>query len=666
MTIMSRPDADANSIDVRHPLLLPAPGRGRIERSVASARDWLFGRQASAGFWCEPLEGDTTVESYWIILDAFLGRRADDQSRALAQFIREQMLPDGGWPQYRGGPADLSVSCLSYLALKLAGYHADDAGLQRSRDMIVSLGGAERASTYVKYHFAMFGQCPWSGVPAIPPEMMLLPEKGPFTIYDMSSWSRTIFVPLSIIYAHRPVIKVAPERGVQELFTSDPGSSGLSSRRYRGLRFGGQSRAQTWEQAFFFVDHLLRLYERGAAALPLRKRALLRATAWMLERLDGSDGLSAILPAMANSIMALRCLGYANEHALVREQLGHLDCLLRQDERGKLRMQPCLSPVWDTLQSCHALIEAGVNATHPSLRKAASWLLAKQCRSPGDWSRKTLAMPGGWYFEGRNEPYPDVDDTCMALMVLRRARALEPEPEQAWALERGLAWMLAMQNEDGGWASFDRGNDKQWLVHVPFADHNAMIDPSTADITGRVLECLSHFPGFDAAHPVVRRALNFLRQEQESDGSWYGRWGVNYLYGTWQVLRGLRAIGDDMNQPCARRAVRWLLEHQNPDGGWGESIRSYDDVSHKGRGASTPSQTAWAVMGLLSAHSSDSQAVRRGVHYLLERQDSSGTWDEECWTGTGFPKVFYLNYHGYRHYFPLLALGQYQADRFGR
>jgi squalene-hopene/tetraprenyl-beta-curcumene cyclase len=309
------------------------------------------------------------------------------------------------------------------------------------------------------------------------------------------------------------------------------------------------------------------------------------------------------------------------------------------------------------------LIQSGVAADDPALRRAATWLLSKQTKKPGDWSHRNPAPPGGFYFEYRNEFYPDVDDTCMALMVLSHARANVAEAEQSEAMQRALQWMLNMQNRDGGWGAFDRDNDKQFLTYVPFADHNAMIDPSTADITARVLECLSHFPGYDVSHPVVQRAIAFLRREQAPDGSWYGRWGVNYLYGTWQVLRGLRAIGADMKTPLIARAVRWLLARQNADGGWGESIASYDDGELKGIGASTPSQTAWAMMGLIAADHAESPAVRRAVRYLVDRQDQAGTWEQALWSGTGFPRVFYLNYALYRHHFPLLALAQYRAAR---
>jgi squalene-hopene/tetraprenyl-beta-curcumene cyclase len=419
--------------------------------------------------------------------------------------------------------------------------------------------------------------------------------------------------------------------------------------------------ARAWRRLFFALDRVLKLYERLPGSGVVRARALKRAAAWMIERFEDSDGLSAILPAMSNSVMALNVLGYADDHPLQREQMQYIDDLLMKRGDQVLRMQPCVSPVWDTVLSCHALLQSEVDPQDPHLRRAASWLLSKQTRGRGDWSARNPAEPGGWYFEYRNEFYPDNDDTSMALMVLAHARAHEPEAVQRTATERGLAWMLGMQNRDGGWAAFDRNNDKQFLMHVPFADFNAMIDPSTADITARVLESLSHYPGFGASHPSVLRALEFLQRDQCPDGSWYGRWGVNYLYGTWQVLRGMRAIGANMQTPSVERAVRWLLEHQNADGGWGESIASYDFPDRKGIGATTPSQTAWALMGLIAAHQIRSPAVQRGVRYLLDNQDDAGTWREDFWTGTGFPKVYYMHYPMYRHYFPLMALGQYRA-----
>jgi squalene-hopene/tetraprenyl-beta-curcumene cyclase len=625
---------------------------GRVDACIAAASDWLLARQEPAGFWCGELEGDTTLESYMILLEAFFGRRDSAKVKDLARVIRDEMLPAGGWSQYAGGPADLSVSCLSYFALKVAGEAGDDPAMRRSRDAILALGGVEGANTYTRYHFALFGQLPWTDVPAIPPEMLFLPAISPFTIYDMSSWSRTIFIPLAILWARKPTVPLPAACGAPELFRTaagmgaPPGSSPDAP--------GG------WKKLFLRVDRFLKQWERMPGAGALRARAVKRAEAWILERLQDSDGLSAILPAMANSVLALRTLGHADDDPVLVQNLAHLDDLTIRDESGALRVQPCLSPVWDTVLASSALLQAGIAPDSPALARAADWLLGKQTKRKGDWAARNPAPPGGWYFEHRNEFYPDVDDTCMALIVLSYGAGTVGDVARADAVRRGMAWMMGMQNSDGGWGSFDRDNDKQWLTEIPFADHNAMIDPSTADITGRVLECLARFPGYSPAHPAVSRALEFLRRDQTTEGCWYGRWGVNYIYGTWQVLRGLGCIGEDMRAPYVRRAASWLRERQNSDGGWGESIASYDHPGEKGVGVSTPSQTAWAVMGLVAAGEADSSAVRRGVSHLIERQHG-GTWEQTPWTGTGFPRVFYLNYQYYRHYFPLMALAQYRA-----
>ncbi|HVZ85958.1 MAG TPA: squalene--hopene cyclase [Polyangia bacterium] len=656
-------------------LLVPAPPRARVDAAIDAARGWLLGQQTADGYWQGELEGDTTLESYLILLETYFNRRSSAKVQDLARVVRAEALPSGGWAQYLGGPAELSVSCLSYFALKVAGDPAGAPHMRAARAAIRALGGVGRANTYTRQHLALFGQVPWDSVPAVPPEMLFFPKKAPFSVYDLSSWSRTIFVPLSIIWAKKPVVTLPPGCGVPELLED---AAALGQDRV--------PRRPDWKTAFGGLDRLLKLGEHVPGSRLLRRVAVARAGAWMIERLSDSDGLSAILPAMANSVLALSCLGYDERHPLVVEARRHLDDLLIGDETG-LRMQPCISPVWDTVLSLHALLQssedrlqnprtgsepAAMRSDRPSpssrdandapasaaaVARAVRWLLDKQTRKPGDWAVRNPVPPGGWYFERRNEFYPDVDDTCMALMVL--AQAPGGDAARAQAVQRGLTWMMGMQNEDGGWASFDKGNDKEWLTHVPFADHNAMIDPSTADITGRVLESLSHYPGYGVHHPAVARALGFLRRDQATEGCWYGRWGVNYLYGTWQVLRGLRAIGEDMDAVYVRRAARWLLGRQNADGGWGESIGSYDHLSQKGVGDSTPSQTAWALMGLIAAGEAAHPAVRRGVAHLLDSQ-KDGTWEQALWTGTGFPKVFYLNYHYYRHYFPLMALGQYR------
>ncbi len=547
--------------------------------------------------------------------------------------------------------------------------------MQRSRDAILKMGGVVKANTYTKYYLAFFNQYEWDHVPAIPPEMILLPKASPIHIYDMSSWSRTIFVPLGIIYALKPVCIVPPECQIDELF--------LGGRQHANLALQRDDKPVTWKNFFLLTDKALKIAQKFPID-PVRNFAIKKAEEWMIERFPMSGGLSAILPAMMNSVIALKCLGYPEDHELVKKGIHELDLLEIYDaETDSIRVQPCVSPVWDTCISVYALGQTGLSPDHPAMMKGASWLLSKQTSHPGDWQHKNPAPPGGWYFEFFNEFYPDVDDTCMTLMALNYANCgagfqpasgavqagtphhngWKPAAQQLQAMDRGLVWMLGMQNDDGGWASFDKGNDKEFLTKVPFADHNAMIDPSTADITSRVIESLSFFThkGYNLNHPVIQRGIEFIKRDQCEDGSWFGRWGVNYIYGTWQVLRGMKLIGEDMNKGWLRRGVEWFLHHQNADGGWGESIESYEKPETKGIGPSTASQTAWAIMGLISANQAESQAVRRGVKFLLDTQTPEGTWEETNWTGTGFPKVFYLKYHYYRHYFPMMALAQYRG-----
>jgi squalene-hopene/tetraprenyl-beta-curcumene cyclase len=638
--------ADAPLVSLGRPPL----DRAALGDAIARAQDWLLRRQDPEGWWRGELEADATLESYFILLRAFLGSLDDPKIAAYAIALRGKMLEGGGFAQYPGGPADVSISTLAYLALKIAGLPDHDPALRQTRQVIIACGGVERANSYTKYHLALFGQYRWQDVPAIPPEMIFLPAWGPFCIYDMSSWSRTIFVPLSIIYALKPVRELPRRCHLDDELRGRP----LPRPARPGLR-----------DVFLVTDAVLKAAER----LPfpwLRRRAVQLALQWIAARLEGSDGLGAILPAMTSTVIALCAAGHPMGHPLVAESLRHLaDLELRDEATGAIRVQPCLSPVWDTCLAVSALAQSGLPADHPALHGAARWLLSRQCLQRGDWAVRTPALPGGWCFEHRNDAYPDVDDTCMALMALGFVKfAPADDGDRLRAMDRGIDWMLAMQNPDGGWASFDRGNDKRWLTAVPFADHNAMIDPSTADITGRVLESLDRIGMIGRRQEAVTRAVDFLKRDQELDGAWFGRWGVNYIYGTWQAIVGLRRAGEPASAPCLRRAAAWLEAKQRRDGGWGESIASYEQVSARGHGESTPSQTAWALMGLRAAGRGESPSARRGLDYLLSSQTSDGTWSQRAWTGTGFPRVFYLNYHLYRHYFPLMALGQY-ADTDG-
>ncbi|MCS6852995.1 MAG: squalene--hopene cyclase [Gemmataceae bacterium] len=647
---------DLSSHEPRH----GQPWLAHLRQAVQQARQHLLGLQKEDGHWVGELEGDTILESEYILLMAFLGRERDPRVAKAARYILRQQLPEGGWNNYPGGPAELSVSVKAYFALKLAGHSADQPYMRRACEVIRSLGGASRCNSFTKFYLALLGQFPYANCPAVPPEMILLPRWFYFNIYAMSSWSRTILVPLSIVYAHKPVRRLPPESGIAELFLEPPTTPLWPHPPTR--------RWLTWTNFFLVLDQLLKQIDRLGPG-PIRRLALRRAEAWMRERFADSDGLGAIFPPMIYTVIVLRCLGYSERSPEWRWALQQLEALGIEDGET-LRLQPCLSPVWDTALSTIGLVDS-LHAVRPSpddkqviraaLDRSARWLLGREVHRRGDWSLANPHLePGGWFFEYRNAFYPDTDDTAMVLMALAKAgHAVTPDGRPA--AERGLRWLLGMQNSDGGWAAFDRDINRQLLTKVPFADHNAMLDPSCPDITGRALEALGHY-GYRLSNPQVQRAIAFLRRTQTSAGGWSGRWGVNYLYGTWQVLAGLRAIGFDMADPLVRRAVGWLCKVQQPSGAWGESCRSYDDPRWAGQGEPTASQTAWALLGLLAAGEAGSDAVRAGINWLLDHQRPDGSWHEGPFTGTGFPRVFYLKYHMYPVYFPLMALARYLLE----
>lgn len=633
---------------------IPPADMEQLDKGIDGSAQWLLNQQHDEGFWVAELEADTTLESYFILFKAFFGHRDDPKIPKYVKVIRECMLPEGGWAIYENGPPEISISVLTYFALKIAGVPADDPDMIKTRDVILELGGATKANTYTKFHLAFFDQYDWEHVPAIPPEMIFIPNIAPINIYEMSSWSRGIFVPLSIIYALKPVCPLPKECHVDELF--------VGGREHADLSLPRTEKVLSWTNFFLLTDKALKIAEKFPIQRA-RQAAMKKAEKWMTERFEASGGLGAILPAMMNSVLALRCLGYPEDHPLIVEGIRELDDLeIYEPEDDSIRIQPCHSPVWDTCIATYALATAGLDHTHEAIQKSLAWMLSKEVKRPGDWQVKNPSPPGGWFFEFENEFYPDVDDTIMVMMAMRNVCPERKNKAVDDAIGRGMTWVMGMQCEDGGWASFDRDNDKAFLTKIPFADHNAMIDPSTADITSRVVEMLATIAPetYTLSHTVVQRALHFIKQDQCKDGSWFGRWGVNYMYGTWQVLRGLRLIGEDMSKGYVRKGVEWFRAVQLPDGGWGERADTYDNPARKGLGPSTASQTAWALMGLMAAHQGDSQAVRRGIRYLLDTQREDGTWDEEEWTGTGFPKVFYLKYHYYRHYFPLMALAQYR------
>lgn len=616
--------------------------------ALERGRQHLLGLQNPDGHWVGELEGDTILESEYVLLRHFMGCLDADRLRKLAGTMRAKQLPSGGWALYPGGKPEVSASVKAYVALRMAGLPPEHPELERARTAILRLGGVTAANTFTKIYLAVFGQYDWDGTPVVPPELVLLPRWCYLNLAEISSWSRTILVPLAIISALRPRCPLPDGLTIDELFVG--GRHGPHRRLKRATGFW------SWRNFFLAGDRLLHFCERYRLT-PWRKRALKAAEAWMLERFRDTGGLGAIFPPIVNALMAMRCLGYPDDHPEVRGQWRELEAF-EIEEDDTLRVQPCVSPVWDTALAAMSLANAGLAPDDPALVAAADWMMDRRIRKKGDWAVKRPDAPvAAWYFEYANEFYPDIDDTAAVLMALAQSRSSTPEETRVYC-EQALEWMFAMQGRDGGWASFDVDNDRMIFSQIPFADHNAMLDPSTADITARVLEMLSHY-GIGLDDPRVRRAVDFLKRDQEPEGCWFGRWGVNYVYGTWQVLKGLSAAGEDMAQEYCQRGVQWLLSVQNPDGGWGESCDSYEDPSLKGQGPSTASQTAWALMGLMAGGRGDHPAVARGVEFLVRNQNPDGSWDEPWFTGTGFPKVFYLRYHLYRNYFPVFALGMY-------
>jgi len=611
--------------------------------------DTLLSQQNEQGYWWAYLTADTTLESDYILFQLWLDPPQDGVwkprhrpliDKAVRSILRRQ-LEGGGFNIYAQGPPEISATVKAYFALKLAGLDPEDPRMVKARECILSLGGIQAANSYVKINLSVFGLFPREFCPSVPPEMMLLP--GNF-IYQMSSWTRAIVIPLSIIHAMKPERPVPAGFDLKELFV--PGGTRWSWLKDREF--------MTWRNLFLSLDAMAKFWEKYGSTT-LRKRAILRAEQWMLERTKYSDGLAAIYPSMQYVIMALDLLGYAPDHPDRVEAQKQFDALM-VDGDEEIFFQPCFSPVWDTAIAGYALGESGC-ATPEALRKMADWLLTKEVRRKGDWSvKRPNVEPSGWYFEFANEFYPDIDDTAMVLLSLLHARASNSAAQEA-CVKRAVAWLLAMQSKDGGWAAFDVDNDWKALSYVPFADHNAMLDPSCPDITGRVLEALCKY-GLPSSHPAVRRGVDYLIRTQEQDGSWHGRWGVNYVYGTFLALRGLKAAGISDREAYVLRAGEWLRSVQNADGGWGESCESYNNHCFV-PAQSTPSQTAWAVLGLLAGGDETSSSLQNGVEWLIEHQGADGLWEESLSTGTGFPKVFYLSYHLYRNSFPLLALSGY-------
>ena len=644
-----------------------------VEDAVALSRDHLIGIQYPQGYWWGELESNPTMEAEYILLFHFLGIAKKDQIKRLANHIISAQREDGTWGQFYDAPGDLSTSTECYFALKLSGVSAEEPFMRRAREFILSRGGVPGTRMFTKIWLSLFGQYEWKGVPVMPPEIMLLPSWSPITIYDFSSWARATIVPLLILLDKKPVRSVPDYANVDELYPNPRSETDYSIKRPKKL-IG-------WEAFFFAGDTVLRQLEK-LPWNPTRSMAVQKAEQWILEHQEKDGSWGGIQPPWVYSLMALNSLGYPLDHPVITNGLAGFETFSIQESDTE-RVQACLSPLWDTCLSMIALLDAGVDPDDPALVKAGEYLVNEQIVMGGDWQVKAKDVtPGGWAFEFHNDLYPDLDDTSEVVMAINRIK-LPSEADKRKAIQRATRWLLGMQCANGGWAAFDKDNSKVLIARIPFADFGETIDPPSVDVTAHVLEMLGQL-GFTASHPAVEKALKYVLSEQEEDGPWFGRWGVNYVYGTGAVLPALASLGVDMKAPFVRKAVDWLMSHQNEDGGWGESCASYVDPSYRGRGPSTASQTSWAIMALLASGEAHNPATLRGVEYLVETQLESGSWDEPFFTGTGFPGYgigqrlngylssdergfqgaelpagFMINYHMYRDYWPLSALGRY-------
>ena len=622
-----------------------------MEVALGRAQSHLLRLQYPEGYWAGELEADASVSAGYVPLMYYLLGSVDPvRQQKVVNYARSKQNPDGSWSSHHGGPGDVSASIQVYFDLKLAGVSAEEPFMGRAREFILSKGGICRANIFTKIWLALFGQYPWKGTPALPPEVILLPNWFYMNIYEFASWSRATIVALTVVLTNRPTCPVPDWARVPELY--------LEPERRRDYSLGKIGNPFSWKSFFLMMDSLLKLWEKSPLK-PGRQRALRKAEEWIVEHQEADGSWGGIMLPWVYSLVALKSLGYPLSHPVMELGMKGLEGFIVEDE-STLRLQPATSPVWDTAWSVIGLWESGLPSGHPALQKAASWLLSQQITVGGDWQVKSPnTLPACWAFEFDNDLYPDLDDTAVVSRALRRVWLPEDhEAAKGRAIEGAIRWVTSMQSKDGGWAAFDRDNDKMILTQIPFADFMSPLDPTCADVTAHAVELL----GESNRDPVsLKKAIAYLKATQEADGSWYGRWGVNYLYGTGLVLAALVAAGEEPNQSYLQRACSWLAFRQKPDGGWGESCESYADSGWKGTGPSTPSQSAWALMGLMAAGQASSPPVERGIRYLLETQREDGSWEEEPYTGTGFPRAFYLRYDLYRAYFPLMALARYDA-----
>jgi len=626
-----------------------------LERAITAATDALLARQREDGHWVFELEADATIPAEYVLLRHYLGEPVDAALEAkIAVYLRRIQGAHGGWALFRDGDLDVSATVKAYFALKMIGDDPNAEHMRRAREALRARGGAERANVFTRIMLALFGFVPWRAVPMMPVEIMLLPKWFPFHLDKVSYWSRTVIVPLLVLMAQRPLARNAKDVHIDELFLGAPSKLGPAPK-------APQQKA-SWFWFFRGVDIVLRAIDPLLRRLGSRKRAINCAAAWVGERLNGEDGLGAIFPAMANSVMMFAVLGYPEDHpdrAIARKSI---EKLLVVHER-EAYCQPCVSPIWDTGLAAHALLEVGSERVVALAKKSLDWLVPNQILDVrGDWiARRPNLRPGGWAFQYANPHYPDVDDTAVVAMAMDRIQTVAAHQDFRPALERAREWIVGMQSDNGAWGAFDADNEFYYLNNIPFADHGALLDPPTEDVTARCVSMLAQFGERAETSKAQRQALDYLRRTQLADGSWYGRWGMNYIYGTWSVLCALNALGIDPADPTIRKAVDWLVAIQGPDGGWGEDGTSYKlDYSGHEQAPSTASQTAWALLGLMAAGEATSPTVKRGIDYLLRTQKTDGFWAEERYTATGFPRVFYLRYHGYAKFFPLWALARYR------
>ena len=623
-----------------------------IENAISRAKAALLSDQRGDGHWVYELEADATIPSEYVLLVHYLGEIPNiELERKIAHYLRRIQGGHGGWPLYHDGPFDISATVKAYFALKMIGDDPAAPHMQRARDEILRRGGALKANVFTRILLALYGETPWSNVPTVPVELILLPRWFPVHLSKMSYWARTVIVPLLVLAAKRPVARNSRAVHVKELFVPD--ATHASDRAPHQNRY--------WSAFFVVLDRVLKLVDPYWPK-QLRSRAVARCVSWVTERLNGEDGLGAIYPAMANSVMMYDALGYPEDHpdrAIARKSVENL--LIIRDQEAYC--QPCVSPVWDTALACHALMEVQDPEAQARVERALAWLKDRQVLDvKGDWEEERPGVrPGGWAFQYNNAHYPDLDDTAVVVMAFDRANK-HAQGHQGLhdAIDRGREWVEGLQSKDGGWGAFDADNSYYYLNNIPFADHGALLDPPTDDVTGRCIGMFSQL-GVDKSDPRIKGGVDFLVRSQLKDGSWFGRWGVNYIYGTWSALAGLNAAGLEPSHPVVARAASWLATIQNEDGGWGEDCSSYKlDYAGYEKAPSTASQTAWALLGLMAAGEVDHPAVARGIRYLQRIQDSDGLWSQDHYTGGGFPRVFYLRYHGYAKYFPLWAMARYR------